>query len=118
MNQPCNSIINHDVINNSDDCTQMLCCCLKKIGCLLHLASIEIKTWQGLMLLGLELMTYEERWKELELFSLQKRWLREDFVAGSIYLVVPEKTEPDSSQQCPLKDEGRWTAVREILAGY
>lgn len=105
MNQLCNTIINHDVINNSDDCTQMLCCCVKKISCLLHSASIEIKTPQGLMLRGLELVTYEERLKELDLFSLQKRWLQEDFVAGFIYLVATETTEPDYSQQCTTKDE-------------
>ena len=72
------------------------------------------------MLRGLELVTYNERLKVLDLFSLQKRWLRQDFVAGFIYLLATVKTEPVSSQQCTPKDEGQWTqtALREILTGY
>jgi len=93
---------------------------LEKVSCLLHSASPEIKTPQGSTWRGLELETDEKRLKELDLFSLQNRQLQEDFVAGFIYLVVTEKTEPGSSPQCTPKDEGRWTqtALREILTGY
>lgn len=55
--------------------------------------------------------------EELDLFSLQKRSLREDFVAGFIYLMVTEETDPDSPQQRTSKDKGQRTqmALKEIL---
>lgn len=43
-------------------------------------------------------MAYEERVEELDLFSLQKGRLQQDSPAGFIYLVVTEKTAPDSAQ--------------------
>lgn len=47
---------------------------------------------------GGELLAYEERVEELDLLRLQKRRLQQHSLAGFIYLVVSEKTEPDSSQ--------------------
>jgi len=56
------------------------------------------------MMRGLEHMSYEERLRELGLFSLKKRWLRGDLINFS--RVGVRRMGPNSFQWCPVTGEG------------
>jgi len=56
------------------------------------------------MMRGLEHLTYEERLRELGLFSLKKRRLRGDLI--NILRVGVRRMGPDSFQWCPVTGQG------------
>jgi len=59
------------------------------------------------MMRGLEHLSYEERLRELGLFSLKKRRLRGDLIKPiNILRVGVKRTGPDSFQCCPETGQG------------
>jgi len=59
------------------------------------------------MIRGLEYLSYEDRLRELGLFSLKKRRLRGDLIAAFQYLKGPTgRMERDFSQGCVVTEQG------------
>jgi len=56
------------------------------------------------MIMGLENLSYEERLRELGLFSLKKRRLRGDLI--NILRVGVRRMGPESFQWCPATGQG------------
>ncbi|KFR02776.1 hypothetical protein Y956_06361, partial [Nipponia nippon] len=67
------------------------------------------------MMRGMEHLCYEERLKELGLFSLQKRRLREDLIAAFQYLKGAYKTDGDKllSRACCNRTRGNGFKLKE-----
>ena len=55
---------------------------------------------------GPEHLSYEERLRELGLFSLEKRRLRGDLILTNICRVGVRRMGPDSFQWCPATGQG------------
>lgn len=72
---------------------------------------------------GLEHLSYDERLKELKLYSLEKKAEGEEVVRRSYkHLEIPERrvqkrTEPGSSQWCPVPGQ-QMTGTNRNVGGF